>query len=134
MALGVLSNTGYGPKALKASWRRFSTALPGVEVELQNVKRDAENSLVATITTTFTITEQMLQKIFPHLRGAGSSLAKKLQHREIVMPGTVRFLWDSTCGRITSVLSHSDMLTPMLQLVGNVEDLARVYEYSRVLA
>ncbi|ETP37213.1 hypothetical protein F442_14978 [Phytophthora nicotianae P10297] len=135
MTLDVQSNTGYGPSELIATWRRFSTSLQGVEIELQNLKRDSINAVVATIATNFTITEHVVQKLFPRLSGKRSSLlTKKLLHQEIVMLGTVRFVWDRTCGRITSVLSRSDMVTPMLELVGNVEELARVFEYARVLA
>ncbi|KAG2777732.1 hypothetical protein PC129_g20315 [Phytophthora cactorum] len=133
MTLDVVSNIGHGPKALLESWRRFSTSFQGVEIELEDVKSDGENSLVATITSNFTFTKRMLQKKFPHQRGGRSSLAKKLLHQDIVVPGTVQFIWDRTGGRITSVLTRSNMLTPMLDLVGNMGDLVRVLEYSHVL-
>ncbi|KAF4029438.1 hypothetical protein GN244_ATG18831 [Phytophthora infestans] len=133
MTLDVVTNSGFGPKALLASWSRLSTSLQGIEVELLNAKRESENSLVATITTALTMTQHTLKTQFPHLCHSSSSLEKKLLHQEIVMPGTVQFTWDSTCGRITSALGRSDMLAPILQLVGSVDDLSRVFEYSAVL-
>ncbi|KAF4138577.1 hypothetical protein GN958_ATG12225 [Phytophthora infestans] len=133
MTLDVVTNSGFGPKALLASWSRLSTLLQGIEVELLNAKRESENSLVATITATFTLTQHTLKTQLPHLCHSSSSLEKKLLHQEIVMPGTGQFTWDSTCGRITSALSRSDMLAPILQLVGSVDDLSRVFEYFTVL-
>ncbi|KAG7388576.1 hypothetical protein PHYPSEUDO_012213 [Phytophthora pseudosyringae] len=138
MAPDVLVNAGQGAEALLAHWRRCSFWFQDVDVELQNLEKDAIDSLVGTTKTSFTITESTLRNVFPHLCGhssqvgARSLLADKLRNQRLVVAGTVRFVWDSACGRVTSVMSSSDMLAPMLQLVGDVQSLAQVFEHARI--
>ncbi|ETP37234.1 hypothetical protein F442_14949 [Phytophthora nicotianae P10297] len=43
------------------------------------------------------------------------------------MLGSIRFEWDAINGQVTSVSTESDMLTPMLHLLGNLEDVSRVF-------
>ncbi|EEY65250.1 uncharacterized protein PITG_16884 [Phytophthora infestans T30-4] len=48
-------------------------------------------------------------------------LASKLLDQSIAIHGSTRFDWDIGYGRVTSVISESDMLTPMLQVLGRLD-------------
>ncbi|POM75322.1 Hypothetical protein PHPALM_7589 [Phytophthora palmivora] len=134
MAPNVMYNAGRGVEAIMRNWTYFSLWFKDVEVELDGIKKSGVDSLMAKTTTTFTITEKTLVSVFPHLVGntAGRQLANKLLGRTIVMRGSTRFDWDSGYGRVTSVISESDMLTPMLHLLGSLEDVSRVFEKSLI--
>ncbi|KAG6948252.1 hypothetical protein JG687_00015593 [Phytophthora cactorum] len=94
------------------SWRRLSNWFEDAELELDR-----------------------LEKVFPQLHDSGGISRKrrstqKLLGQRIVMHGVIRFEWDSGFGRLTSLVGHSDLLTPVLQLLGNVEDACFVFEKS----
>ncbi|OWZ01136.1 hypothetical protein PHMEG_00027539 [Phytophthora megakarya] len=137
MAPDVMYNAGRGVESIMRNWTYFSLWFKDVEVELDGLKKSGIESLMAKTTTTFTITEKTLVSVFPHLCGkdsdaAGRQLASKLLGQTIVMCGSTRFDWDSGYGRVTSVISESDMLTPMLKLLGSLEDVSRVFEKSLI--
>ncbi|GMF42328.1 unnamed protein product [Phytophthora fragariaefolia] len=141
MAPDVLFNAGRGVESIMRNWKYFSLWFHDVEIELDGLKKGGEDSLVANITTSFTITQRSLTTVFPHLcteearncRGRdGLSLADKLLRKRITMRGLTRFDWDTGYGRVTSVISESDMLTPMLRILGSLEDVSRVFEKSLI--
>ncbi|OWZ12169.1 hypothetical protein PHMEG_00014707 [Phytophthora megakarya] len=126
----VLSSEGYGPEALVRSlnvWQKFD----GVNMELEEMI--SANVVVATTKTTATITEQTLKDVFPYLvvaRAGGStlSLVEQLCGQQIILLGSTRFVWDRESDRLASIISESDMLTPMLYLLGILEDASLVFE------
>ncbi|KAG6614082.1 uncharacterized protein IUM83_09993 [Phytophthora cinnamomi] len=139
MAPVVAFNSERGVDAMLKSWDLVSRWFAGVEMELERLEKDESGSLVASTTTTVTITEHTLRIVFPHLivghdtrrRGGSadpSSLAGRLVGQTLVMKGLTRFEWDGAYCRVSSVMSQSDMLTPMLGLVGSLEDVSLVFE------
>ncbi|KAG4047376.1 hypothetical protein PC123_g17267 [Phytophthora cactorum] len=135
MSSTVVLNTGQGHDAMLRSWRCISLWFQDVEVNLEGLDRSAAGSVEAITTTSVTITERTPRNVFPHLiskSGSTSELAQQLLGRRIVMRGLTRFEWDSAAGCFTSVMAHSDLLTPVLHLLGNVEDVARVFERSSI--
>ncbi|ETK86349.1 hypothetical protein F441_14958 [Phytophthora nicotianae CJ01A1] len=91
------------------------------------------NSVVAVTTTSITITEETLRHAFPHLidTGTGSSsfaLVHLLLDERLVLHGSTYFEWDPVYGRVTRVVSQADMITPVLMLLGSLEDVSRVFE------
>ncbi|KAG7377000.1 hypothetical protein PHYPSEUDO_012337 [Phytophthora pseudosyringae] len=135
MSSDVVLNTGQGPDALLRSWKCISLWFQDVEVEQEGLDRGAAGSLVAVTRTSVTISDRTLRNVFPHLRGkngTNSELAQQLLGQRIIMRGLTRFEWDSAVGCFTSVMTHSDLLTPLLRLLGNVEDVSRVFERSAV--
>ncbi|EGZ16339.1 hypothetical protein PHYSODRAFT_509745 [Phytophthora sojae] len=132
MSPDVLSNSGYGAEALVASWAHFSGGFEDVEVELQGLKKDTDNSVVGTATTSFTITERTIDALFPCLNEERSQVADRILNQRVSMDTSVRFVWDAVVSRVTSVVSRSDLLTPMLGLVGDVASVARMFKDSRV--
>ncbi|GMF40971.1 unnamed protein product [Phytophthora fragariaefolia] len=129
MVPGVVFNSGQGVEAMLRSWKCLSLWFQDVELELEGLDRGAAGSLVAITRTSITITERTLRNVFPHLCSNSSyrRLADRLLGQRIVMRGLTRFEWDGSCGRFTSVMAHSDLLTPILQLLGNVEDVSLVF-------
>ncbi|KAE8986612.1 hypothetical protein PR003_g24949 [Phytophthora rubi] len=138
MAPDVLFNAGRGVESIMRNWKYFTLWFHDVEVELDDMKKGGPDSLIASITTSFTITKRSLLTVFPHLcsqearEGGGLLLAKKLLGQRITMRGLTRFDWDAGYGRVTSVISESDMLTPMLRILGSLEDVSRVFERSLI--
>ncbi|GMF27632.1 unnamed protein product [Phytophthora lilii] len=136
MAPDVMFNAGRGVESIMRNWKYFTLWFQDVEIELEGLKRGGEDSLIASMTTSFTITERSLLTVFPHLcskdavrTAEGFSLADKLLGQRIVMRGLTRFDWDGGYGR---VISESDMLTPMLRILGSLEDVSRVFEKSLI--
>ncbi|KAK1935467.1 bZIP transcription factor 1 [Phytophthora citrophthora] len=134
MAPDVLYNAGRGVEAILKNWTYFSLWFKDVEVQLDGLKKNGQESLIAKTTTTFIITEKTVANVFPHLTGpnADGLLAGKLLGQKIVLQGSTRFDWDSGYGRVTSVISESDMLTPMLRVLGSLEDVSKVFEKSLI--
>ncbi|KAG7376011.1 hypothetical protein PHYBOEH_001868 [Phytophthora boehmeriae] len=137
MALNVTDGNLRGVEALLENWRVFSLSFDNVHVELEHLHKAAEGSLIATTTTSVTISENTLQRLFPHLNSDGkggveggewSDLAKKLLGQCLVMRGSVRFDWDGTMERVVDMFSQLDMLSPMLRVLGSLEDVSFVFE------
>ncbi|KAK1940924.1 hypothetical protein P3T76_007631 [Phytophthora citrophthora] len=129
-----------GAEALIDAWCRLSFWFPNVEVKLQRLDKYSDSLLVATITTSLTITERTLCNVFPHLWTNTSAdkredtlpLARRLLGERIVLQGSIAFEWDSGYGRVTSIITASDMLTPVRRLVGSLENASRVFEHSLI--
>ncbi|GMF12375.1 unnamed protein product [Phytophthora lilii] len=130
MASDVSCNAGCGPEAA-VQCSGFSHWFDDVQVEINSFHMTAGKWLVARTTTSVTITERTLHKVFPHL--CSSDAAPSLVYKQrIVMRGSTRFGWDRIYGQMTSVMSQSNMLTPVLRLVGSLEDVSRVFEKALV--
>ncbi|KAG2993236.1 hypothetical protein JG687_00015541 [Phytophthora cactorum] len=137
MAPDVMYNAGRGVEAIMRNWTYFSLWFQDVEVELDGLQKSGADSLIARTSTTFTITERTLVKVFPHLCGkdadaTGRRLAAKLLGQTIAIRGSTRFDWDSGYCRVTSVISESDMLTPILRVLGSLEYVSLVFEKSLI--
>uniref|UniRef100_H3H6P4 BZIP domain-containing protein n=1 Tax=Phytophthora ramorum TaxID=164328 RepID=H3H6P4_PHYRM len=134
VAPDVVFNSENGQEAMLTSWRSLSLWFKDVELELEGLEKAGLDSVVATTITSATITQQTLQCVFPHLRAdttgasARSRLADKLLGQRIVMRGSTRFSWGRESRRVERVMGQSDMLTPMLRLLGNLEDVSVVFE------
>ncbi|KAG7388573.1 hypothetical protein PHYPSEUDO_012210 [Phytophthora pseudosyringae] len=116
MATDVLFNAGRGLESVSRNWKYFTLWFRDVEVELNGLKKGGySRSCAARKEGT-----------------AGSPLADKLLGQRIVMRGVTRFDWDAGYGRVTSVTSESDMLTPMLRILGSLEDVSRVFKGSLI--
>lgn len=118
---------------LLQSWSCLTLWFQDVEVDLEDMNKGAAGSLNAKMKTSLTITERTFCNVFPHLCGSGtnakmSPLAQKLLNQRITTSGSTCFEWDTAYGRVTSLTAHSDMLTPMMALLGGLEDVSRVFE------
>ncbi|OWY90650.1 hypothetical protein PHMEG_00041136 [Phytophthora megakarya] len=107
MAPDLDAGTVGGFKAFVNNWSVFTKSFQDVQLQLQSLKQISETLLVATTTTTITI----------------SAL---LGHR-FIMHGSVSFHWDNTRNCVVGLISKIDMVSPMLQVFGNLEDVSRVF-------
>ncbi|ETN04856.1 hypothetical protein PPTG_14616 [Phytophthora nicotianae INRA-310] len=130
-----------GPHAMLENWGRFSSSFDDVRVDLNRLEKVSANSLFAVTTTSATISYDALRVVFPHLKRhlqcgvsevKGSLLACKLLNYRLSMRGSVRFEWDDRTDRVSSMDSRSDMLTPLLNLLGNLDDVNYVFRCALV--
>ncbi|KAI9919473.1 hypothetical protein PsorP6_017305 [Peronosclerospora sorghi] len=136
MAPNVISSAGRGVDSILTNWKHFTFLFKDVEIELDELAKTGMGSLTASTTTSFTITKRSLTKVFPNLPHCqsleGISLGQKLLGQRVVMRGSTRFHWDSRNRQVTSVISESDMLTPLLNILGSLEDVSRVLQKSLI--
>ncbi|KAG2773419.1 hypothetical protein PC129_g21651 [Phytophthora cactorum] len=131
MAPDMVFNTGRGPEAMTRTWKCISLWFQDAELELEGMEKGPTGSLIAATTTRVTVTERTLRNVFPHLwvkSGKYKELAEKLLGQRIVMRGSIQFDWDSTHRRVRSVIAQSDLLRPMLGIVGSLEDVTQVFD------
>ncbi|KAL3657765.1 hypothetical protein V7S43_017337 [Phytophthora oleae] len=142
MAQDVTDGDVCGAQALLESWRLLSLYFDDIHVQLKRLEQVSTDSLLASTVTSVSITENTLQSAFPHLlvsRGlegeatsVWSPLAAKLLNQRLVLHGSVRFDWDAALGRVDRVEFKTDLLTPLLKLLGSLEDVATVFEKALV--
>ncbi|ETO75094.1 hypothetical protein F444_09270 [Phytophthora nicotianae P1976] len=140
MAPDVAFNGGFGPVELAESWcvlRWFDN----VDVDIQSLVKSGEDSVVQTTKTSVTITERTLQNLFPHVCGHGSGdgrsaemarLMARLVDQRIIMDGRTVFQWDSASNSMASVTTKCDLLSPILMLLGSLEDVSLLFDRALV--
>ncbi|KAG6623330.1 uncharacterized protein IUM83_06265 [Phytophthora cinnamomi] len=134
MADDVAGDTGFGVECLLENWRQLSTYHEDMEIELVRLDVGSDDDLVATVRSATTLSEKALRHGFPHLfeNGEWTSLGLRLLGKRLVMSGAVSFAWNEDKGRVASLQYSVDMLTPMMHLLGNLEDAARVFARANV--
>ncbi|RLN48757.1 hypothetical protein BBJ29_008296 [Phytophthora kernoviae] len=133
MSSDVIGETGCGVEALLETWKMITLLHEDIDIQLLRLDQGAGGSLVATTKVKFSINEKTVRLAFPHLINADeadnwSRLAAKLLGQQLVVHGAVRLMWDEDSDRMISVQNEADMLTPMLQLLGNLEDVFCVFD------
>ncbi|KAG6953777.1 hypothetical protein JG688_00012653 [Phytophthora aleatoria] len=68
----------------------------------------------------------------PDQQERGRYIAAKLLGQRLVMCGSVSFTWDSSTHQVVGLISQADMVSPLLQLMGNIEDVSNVLSNARV--
>ncbi|OWZ02202.1 hypothetical protein PHMEG_00026274 [Phytophthora megakarya] len=119
--------------AIMQSWKHVSLCFNGLQVEITSLENGLEDSAIVTTKQNLTISQNVLQYTFPHLihgEGESSQLETKLLGQQIVIQGSVHFKWDSENRRVSSFAFKIDMVTSMLDLLGNLEDISRVFKNS----
>ncbi|OWZ15744.1 hypothetical protein PHMEG_00010561 [Phytophthora megakarya] len=133
IAPDVDTGSAVGLDGLIAHWKRLTQFFPDIHMQLNGLTRVGFDAVVGKIVTTITITEKSLLAAFPHLvdgniqDGRRKQIAAKLMDQRIEMYGSVRFDWDTTNNRIIGLYTQTDMLSPMLQLVGSLENTVLVF-------
>ncbi|OWZ13205.1 hypothetical protein PHMEG_00013513 [Phytophthora megakarya] len=132
MTSDVTDGSTCGTEAILDTWKFFSQNFGSILLELDSLERGAlEGTLVATTTTSITITRNTLRVVFPHLLSEKRTLfwlACKLIDQRLVMRGQVFFQWNDKTKRVVRIHSQADMVTSMLPIVGNLENVSRVFE------
>lgn len=135
MAPDVVNSGGCGVDALLRIWKLLSLCHPDIDIRLVRLDDGPAGSLIATTRGTHTITEATLRFAFPHLMDGNEGnawLASRLLGQKLVTNGTSRIMWDTEAKRAVSTQYSADMLTPMLQLLGNLEDVSKVFANARL--
>ncbi|POM63681.1 Hypothetical protein PHPALM_20885 [Phytophthora palmivora] len=134
MAEDVASDTGFGVESLLNGWRRLSMCNEDMEIELVRLNVGLDNDLIATVRSATTMSEKALRHGFPHLLkdGQWTSLGARLLGQRIVMHGAVSFVWNKEKGRVVSLQCSVDMMTPMMQLLGNLKGVTQVFAHAQV--
>ncbi|ETI41943.1 hypothetical protein F443_12864 [Phytophthora nicotianae P1569] len=137
MAPDVLIDTGSGVDALVKKWNLFTQWFPDVRIQLKQLKQITEQSIVALTTTSFTITTRGMQGAFPHLFKAreGSrcaQIAARLRDQHVVLQGSVRFDWDEKSKHVIRLQHQADMMSMLLEMLGNLEDVALVFNGAHI--
>ncbi|KAF1791175.1 hypothetical protein GQ600_10818 [Phytophthora cactorum] len=129
MAADVTDGTICGAEAILQNWRLFSVFHGDVNVQLKRLQQVAADSLLATMAISLTITKNTLHQLYPHLVSDDqvSPLAVRLLNQRIVVCGSMRFVWDEASGRVARLDSKLDMMTPILKIVGSLENVATVF-------
>ncbi|ETM42719.1 hypothetical protein L914_11685 [Phytophthora nicotianae] len=135
MAPDLDAGTMSGFEALARTWGVFSHLFGDVRFQCEQVQQITENSLVARTTTSFTFSKRSVDEVFlcngfrgrPANQKRLTRIAGKLLGEQLVVSGTVRFSWDNSTKRMVGLISHADMLSPLLKLLGNVEDISILF-------
>ncbi|ETL88517.1 hypothetical protein L917_12405 [Phytophthora nicotianae] len=94
------------------------------------------NSLTIVIQCDVTITEGMLWYGFPNLvkNEDRSPLADKMLGQKLEIEGSMYLAVDNTTGRVTRLQWKVDLLTPLLRLLGTLNDVSQVFIGARLSA
>ncbi|KAJ8576551.1 hypothetical protein ON010_g2660 [Phytophthora cinnamomi] len=131
VAPDVASTAGFGLEAMVKSWS-FIQWFDKVEIEFGDRLNRRADFLFKTTRISVTITERTLRHVFPNLQNPQDNsitrrVLDKLLHQRIVLNGALSFKWDNVSSQVTSVVAQSDMIPPMVKLLGNLEDVSRVF-------
>ncbi|OWZ17582.1 hypothetical protein PHMEG_0008459, partial [Phytophthora megakarya] len=98
-------------------------------VQVEVLKQTAENSVVAHIITSLTVRLSTLQDEFLYPGTVSNERWSKVTAKLL---GSVRFSWNSSTNCVDGLLSQSDMVTPLLQLLGNIDNVSLLLGNARV--
>ncbi|ETI46421.1 hypothetical protein F442_14980 [Phytophthora nicotianae P10297] len=132
----VAFSGGIGRERFANSWsilRWFDQ----VDVDLHSLKKYGDDCVVMTTRTRMTMTGRTLQNLFPRLYNCAESSVKvrlvtKLVDQQIVMDSRTLFQWDSATKLVTGVRTDSDLLTPLLGLLGRLEDVSIAFDQALI--
>ncbi|OWZ13633.1 hypothetical protein PHMEG_00013008 [Phytophthora megakarya] len=135
--MATQSNSITGAESEMEKWRQISLCFDDIRVDLERLEMPDANVVVASTTMRVSISATTFRYAFPHLHcceeigvegGKWSRVALKLLGKCIVVRGSSRFYWDNTSNRIGSVDIEGDLLTPMLSVLGNLEDVSCLFD------
>ncbi|POM71052.1 Bzip transcription factor [Phytophthora palmivora] len=116
-----------GVDALMEQLRLYSEWFGNPKLHLQRVEAVAPGVMAATATLNVTVTELTLRHVFPHLvESAGENncerLCQRLLGQRLDCSSAVTFLFDEDSDRIVRLEASIDMMTPLLRMLGSIED------------
>ncbi|OWZ06421.1 hypothetical protein PHMEG_00021327 [Phytophthora megakarya] len=124
-----------GVDALLETWAIQSACYQEIDMQPLRMENGPGDSMVATTKGILTITENTLRFAFPHLVAGGktrSDLATKMLGQQLQLHGSVKLEWDPTRGRVASIVCNVDILTPLLRLLGSLDDVSYVFDEARL--
>ncbi|KAK1935804.1 bZIP transcription factor 1 [Phytophthora citrophthora] len=133
----VAFSGGIGLDALVHSWRVFTQYFPDVHLQVKNLKELSSDLVYATTTTAITLSDTAMGNAFPHLTNGGAGgrcswLAERLGGQRLVLHGSVRFHWDNITHRLVEIQAQTDLVSPFLALLENLEDVSLAFAYALI--
>ncbi|KAL8009172.1 hypothetical protein Plhal703r1_c01g0001401 [Plasmopara halstedii] len=107
-------------------------------LQLQRIERVAPGVMAARATINLTLTEFTLRHAFPHLEEStsqetdGSSLFLRLLDQQLECRCSLTFFFDEESDRVVRLAASVDLMTPLLQVLGTLEDVKTVLEHARI--
>ncbi|KAJ8507692.1 hypothetical protein ON010_g18944 [Phytophthora cinnamomi] len=132
MALDVTDGMVFGVKAVMNNLQLQSRCYQEIDTYPVRLDNGPGDSLLATTRSVLTITEGTLTYGFPHLVNDLSPLAARMLGKQVTLHGSVHFVWDAARGRVTQLHWRADLLAAVLGLLGNLEDVERVFDGARI--
>ncbi|KAG4038630.1 hypothetical protein PC123_g25806 [Phytophthora cactorum] len=135
-----------GVDALIDQWQRYSLAFGSLYFQLNQMEMQPFGAMEALATLSLTITEATLRYVFPHLLRQTSDnndeesasatitspLGTRLLGQRLDCRYSVRFSWDDSSGRVTRLRGTMDFLTPLLRVLGNLEEVSFVLKQALI--
>lgn len=121
----------FGVDALLENWALQSLCYDEFDLQPVRMEKRANDSLLAKTQATLVISENTIRYAFPQLivdDGQPSPLVSKMLGQTLSLWGSVVFEWDAATNRVAGVYCRSDHLTPLLNLLGSLEDVACVFD------
>ncbi|GMF46492.1 unnamed protein product [Phytophthora fragariaefolia] len=127
-----------GVDAFIEQWKRYSSYFGSLHLHLKRMEEQTLGGITATATLSLTITEASLRHVFPHLlesnveefeydnAGRVYPLHSRLLGQRLECSCTMHFVWDDMTGRVTRIDFMMDLLSPLLRVLGNLEDVTYV--------
>ncbi|OWY91356.1 hypothetical protein PHMEG_00040097 [Phytophthora megakarya] len=134
MAEDVTDGVVFGVDAMMESMIFQSKCYTKFEICPLCMEKNDQNSLIVSTISEFTISEDTLYYGFPNLmeNGRWPTLTDKMIGNKIVAHGSTLFKWDCVNDRVTQLYHRVDLFTPLLKLLGNLEDVARVFDNAKI--
>ncbi|ETL98692.1 hypothetical protein L917_04312 [Phytophthora nicotianae] len=135
MSSDVAIGESTGVDTLIEQCRRYLSYLGSPIMLLQGIEEQPLGALVATASLSFTITENSLRRVFPHLLAAASTEDAESDPEQVVLSTRLlgqRLHYRTTLRLCGMIRLDVDVLKPLLRLLGNLEDVNRVLEKSLI--
>eukprot|EP00644_Phytophthora_capsici_P005620 jgi/Phyca11/98316/e_gw1.2.833.1 len=123
MAPNVVFNDGYGVDSILDNWRTRSVHHNKIQVRIVRLEQGADNLLLAYLVISEVIARETLLNCFGD---KAPTFVSKLVGLELAVPTCVHFRWDEQEKHFNTVHYEADMLTPLLKLLGNLNDATSV--------
>ncbi|KAG7387599.1 hypothetical protein PHYBOEH_008216 [Phytophthora boehmeriae] len=134
MTSNVMIETGSGIEAMMESWSMASRYFDDIDCQLMCLENGPRETLVGTLDVRIDVTLQTLRHVFPHLIEGEklTPLAEKMVGHQLYLSSSVYLEWDPLRRRVSSVKYNADFMTPLLQLLGNLEDVSHVFDDANI--
>ncbi|KAL4163095.1 hypothetical protein KRP22_015207 [Phytophthora ramorum] len=90
------------------------------------------SSLASNMTTDIRVELKQLGLLYAPNYTRCSELVAKLQGQCLVIQGSVRFDWDKAINRVTGLYVQMDMVSPLLRILGSLEDVSLAFSFARI--
>ncbi|ETN23752.1 hypothetical protein PPTG_00281 [Phytophthora nicotianae INRA-310] len=136
MAPDVVGETGFGVDSLIEDYHRLADYLPNFETTIERLEPIGD-TMFATTKVRLVLSAATLQRTFPLLapsekQNDGSPFATTLLGEQLVTHGSTQFRWCNSTKRVKLLQFSVDLLTPMLQLLGDLRIVSCVFDKSLI--